>query len=148
MAENFWALNVTTIVGWVILLGGLVVFIVRLESKTRENCDDIEDLKEATKDGHALTNRVTTLETKISLFWGLMEKQAATILHHPITPDRDKLIDGYLEGELSSEELQEFVHLLDSIVKDNNQSSGERMAAAFLLASIYNKHGFPHDVFC
>lgn len=81
------------------------------------------------------------LEAKISLFWSVMEKHAATILHHPVTPERDKLIDGYLAGKLTMEELQEFVHELDSIVNDKLLPSGDRLAATFLLLSIHDKHG-------
>lgn len=121
MTENFWSIDIKDVAGWLVVIIGAIVFVVRY--------------------GGGLQARILVLETRMSLFWSVMEQHAATILHHPTMFERDRLIDGYLAGTLEPEQLQEFMHLLEGVVQDNTQASGERLAASFLLLAIHHRHG-------
>lgn len=91
-----------------------------------------------------IIQRLTTLETRVSLFWKMMETKAAEILHKPIHYERDALIEKYLDGCLSEEEMGCFVEMLQAISDDKeNESEGARLSAAHLLAIIRVKKEVP-----
>jgi hypothetical protein len=92
------------------------------------------------QDSRNVLDRLKEVETKVGLFWSMMEQHAAAILHHPITPDRDKLIDGYLAGTLSTDDAKLFAKDLNSLISDPSQASGERLAASFMLTAVIHKY--------
>jgi hypothetical protein len=103
----------------------------------------ITDLRASIKEqGEAITAnsmRLVAVETRLSVFLSMVERNAAGVLHHPVTPRRDYLIDRYLDGELKPEELQEFVHVLQEAATDADKTAGERMAATMMLAALSAK---------
>lgn len=87
-------------------------------------------------DIQGMKERLSSVETKISLFWGVMEKQAAAILIKPTHYERDEMIERYLRGELNERETEEFIEMLQAINSDKNASPGDRLAAATLGAIV------------
>lgn len=51
--------------------------------------------------------RISTLETKMGLFWNLVEKNFPKILHSPHTPSLDTLLDKMSERTLNLDEAQD-----------------------------------------
>ena len=86
--------------------------------------------------------RLTTLETKIEVFWSSMGKAAANILHSPHRPELDGLLERYQDGQLGREDLTRLVIWLTEIEGDKSgeYNHGERFAAATLRTTIIHRY--------
>ncbi len=80
-----------------------------------------------------LMERVTKLETKIELFWGVVQKQMIDIMHSPHTPELDLLLDELQDNCLNLEKAHKLKDLLSQQMTLDN---GKKMAVIFLLARV------------
>lgn len=87
-------------------------------------------------------HRLSVLETKIGLFWQIIEKGAVDLLHRDDAPATDKLLERAASNKLTEEERMELVRRLKAIETDPKRSPGESTAAllmrAVLVAKFYN----------
>jgi hypothetical protein len=82
--------------------------------------------------------RIAILETKMSVLWNGVSADLAAILHHPLPQyaERDRLLERFLDGDITPEELDRLRELLREAVGDihtQTPTSGERVAASILL---------------
>jgi hypothetical protein len=82
--------------------------------------------------------RLTSLETKMGVFWRVIEEKAVAILHAPIHYERDALLDKLLANKrLSPDDCDRLISMLDDIVEQRESTTpDERMAALLLLARL------------
>lgn len=83
----------------------------------------------------SLSNRITALETKIEVFWKNVSYDAARVLHSPDPAHArmDELIERYLDGMLTAEEVLELKQRLKQKVDDHSRDKSERMTASVML---------------
>lgn len=74
-----------------------------------------------------INERLAMLETKISLFWSIVEKELPRLLKHPDTKRQDELLDKLSNGDIAIKEMKELKAILQ---KD---SSVDRVAKAFVI---------------
>lgn len=86
----------------------------------------------------AQERRLSAIETKIEIFWKIVEARALDILHHPTRPSLDKIIERRKEtfDDGSTEELDRYTDKLEDAIADPNLSPGEKMAATLALAAV------------
>lgn len=90
----------------------------------------------AFKFAYSMAQRVTSLETKISLYWGAVEKQMSQMLHSPHRPGLDALLDKNLSGDrLTHPEALRLVELLQKLI-DTNALSADEVAGAHMLIAV------------
>lgn len=95
----------------------------------------------AFKFAYSMAQRVTSLETKISLFWTVIEKNTSQLLHSPHRPALDELLDKNLRGErLSTDEACRLAHLLQKLIDSNELSGDEKAIANQLMAVTVGKY--------
>jgi len=89
-----------------------------------------------------LGNRVTSIETKIDVFWKGVSFDAAKILHSPNPLHRrmDELVERYIDGSLNATELSELVLLLETKRDSPDVPKGDRMTAAVMLRAIEQRY--------
>lgn len=88
-----------------------------------------------------LREGIAETKIKVSLLWDAWKDaatDAAKILHkpHPESAFMDSLLDKFLEGVISRDELKKLVQLLNLIIDNKEIDSGERTAASTLLRAI------------
>lgn len=94
------------------------------------------------KFSYAMAQRVTALETKIELFWGVVEKQMSNLLHSPHRPTLDKLLEKNQAGEkLTKDEAEQLADLLEKLINSEDLSKEESSWATMLLAITVAKYG-------
>lgn len=81
------------------------------------------------------SERINTLETKIELFWGMVEKNLATMLHRDDTPDIDVLLDKVRDDTINDAEREALVEALKDIENDGRRQN-DRYAALMLRSMI------------
>ncbi len=88
--------------------------------------------------------RIVAVETKVSLFWDTIAKDAAKILHtpHPMNFRRDQLLEKFVDGTINREELKELIEVLQKIIEGKDREFGERTAASTLLRAIEMKYTY------
>jgi hypothetical protein len=85
-----------------------------------------------------LRERLTAVETRLDLFWKLMEKSMASIIRSPHTPRLDELLDKLLEDKsLNLAEAEELRWLLKE--KDEFDDDKKILAKAMLLPLVEQK---------
>lgn len=95
----------------------------------------------AFKFAYSMVQRVTSLETKISLYWGAVEKQMSQMLHSPHRPNLDALLDKNLSGDrLTRTEAIRLVELLQKLIETNALSVDEIAGAHMLIAVTIGKY--------
>jgi hypothetical protein len=85
-----------------------------------------------------LGNRLTKLETQMTIFWKDVSFDAARILHSP-DPSHwrmDELIELYLQGMASLQERQEIADRLKQTLANVAIDRGERMTASTMLRAL------------
>lgn len=91
------------------------------------------------KNSEQISNRITALEVKISVFWDALMASQIKILHHPSATfaRRDLLLEKLLSGEISLNELSELQTMLKSAIGGlHDEAPGEAVAASILLSLI------------
>lgn len=92
-----------------------------------------------------LDKQISSLETKVELFWGSLATEMAKILHQPdpLRHHIDRLLESFMEGTLSNDERVELrKHLVYIRNWEQGQPSeypihpGEQVAAAILLKTM------------
>jgi hypothetical protein len=86
-----------------------------------------------------LTERLTRLETRVDVFWFRAGRDAAATLHSPTTEGharKDVLIEHFIEGRLTPDELREFEQFLLQTTMDRQAVEGHRLAAAIVLRAL------------
>lgn len=78
--------------------------------------------------------RLTALETKISLFWKVIEEGTVQLLHRDDTPKTDMLLDKAADNTLTKEEARELIDELKQIEEDKSRPRGEAAAALMMRA--------------
>lgn len=83
--------------------------------------------------------KLNQIEVKVGVFWSIIEKEAAHMLHRDDTPEIDRLLDRLIDPrvEMDAEELGVLAKYMDDIKKDKNRSSGEQTAAILLKAAVF-----------
>ncbi len=77
--------------------------------------------------------RISVLENKIELFWGVVQKSMTELLHSPHTPEFDLLLEELNDNCINLEKALR----LKSLLKDQlGLSDGKKIAVAFLLARV------------
>lgn len=95
----------------------------------------------AFKFAYSMAQRVTSLETKISLYWSSVEKQMSTMLHSPHRPTLDLLLDKNARGEsLTKDEAIQLIELLQKMIESKDLSSNEEAGARMLIAVTVGKY--------
>lgn len=89
-----------------------------------------------------LAVRVAQVEVKMSVFWKDVTYDAARILHkpHPEARPMDRLLERYMQEEISEEEVIELKEKLRQKIQSEEIDSGERTAASFMLRGIEALH--------
>lgn len=99
-----------------------------------------------TKELSDVISAVAVIETKVELFWGLIQKQVGGLIHSP----HRELLDSYIErndaGEIfTSDEVREFSELLQELVEnktpDHASTPGEQGLAAIYQAILLARYG-------
>lgn len=86
-------------------------------------------------------HRLSVLETKIGVFWKIIEEGAAQLLHRDDTPEIDALLDRVRDKKpLSSEERDTLVRYLRQIETDKQRTKGEQTMALIYRAMIVAKY--------
>jgi hypothetical protein len=86
------------------------------------------------------------MKKQLGLFWGLVEKHMTTVLHSPHTPDLDRLLEKYQEGDsLEMDEVEELAHRLIVLINDGAEQQGNRAGAVFLLAALAIRYDLDID---
>lgn len=83
---------------------------------------------------YGIANRITTLETKISLYWNMIEDQTSKMLHSPHRPALDRLLEKTRKEGLTQVEATQLVDLLQKLIDTEELSSDERTSALMLMA--------------
>lgn len=81
-----------------------------------------------------INERLSTMETKIDLFWKAVEKHVVDLLKAPHTKRYDVLLDKLVQGTLTNEEARELKGYLTNHLKTAKAS--KRLAMVLLLARI------------
>lgn len=97
----------------------------------------------STRDVATLADRLARLETKVDLFWQGIATKLAGVLHspHPEHARRDYLIESFMDGSITVEELVELVDALEKIKGDHEADTGAQVAAAVVLEFISMRYG-------
>jgi len=94
-----------------------------------------------------MEGRVSSIETKVNVFWKVVESNALEILHHPDRPELDAAIDQRKEsltkGVSKLEQTQVYIEKLQAAIEDTRLSPGDRMAATMLLATAIARQAEP-----
>lgn len=80
--------------------------------------------------------RITVLETKMELFWDLLKKNIAKVLHSPHTPELDALLDKLVNKKkaMAQEEMHELKkYLEDALIVSKKEDA---LAIAILLTTV------------
>ena len=90
---------------------------------------------------YKLSNRVSTLETQMGVFWKDVSYDAAKIIHHPGPGHErlDLLIDRYASEQLQEADVLELMHLLQQKIDDPGDSKSERLTASVMLRAIQQR---------
>jgi hypothetical protein len=81
-----------------------------------------------------IKTRLIRLETQISPFWGIVEKELIKLVHSPHTPEIDKLLDNMMDNTLTKEEAEELkCKLRDEL---NVPDYGKKLAIILLIARL------------
>src|SRR5438105_12065538 len=90
----------------------------------------------AFKFAYSMAQRVTSVETKVSLYWGTVEKQLSQQLHSPHRSTLDALLDKNQRGErLSRDEAIRLTDLLQKLI-DSGELSGSQIGFAIQLMAV------------
>lgn len=113
-------------------LGAIIVGIIGLLLTIAKNKRD--RVESDTK----LRERITTVETKMEVFWRAVAIDSAKILHtpHPQNWRRDELLEKFVAQTISRDELLELISVLTEIVENKIRDFGERAAASTMLRAI------------
>lgn len=90
----------------------------------------------------ALKERLTALETKVELFWGIVEREMVNILHSPHAPERDWYLDRIKAGTITEEEAGVLLHILRQDLdeaKELGTPRGEWLVLALMVARLETK---------
>jgi len=98
----------------------------------------IDSKKSIADSEQKLRERIVAIEVKIDVFWKNVAFDSAKILHtpHPENARRDELLELFVEGMISRDQLRELIILLKTIIEDKVREFGERTAASNLLRAI------------
>lgn len=95
----------------------------------------------AFKFAYTMAQRITSVETKVALFWGLIEKNMSQLLHSPHRPSLDTLLDKNISGEgLTKQEAVQLVGLLQKLIDGRELTPNETSWATLLMAATVAKH--------
>lgn len=95
----------------------------------------------AFKFAYSMAQRVTSVETKVGLYWSTLEKQLSQQLHSPHRPRLDRLLDKNAAGErLSRDEAQQMVDLLQKLIETGELNVNETGWANQLMAVTVAKY--------
>jgi hypothetical protein len=87
--------------------------------------------------------RVVEIETKVAVFWKMIEKSTADLLHRDDTPNIDRLLEKLPAENLTDPERRELLGYLEKIEKgegeERHRPEGRRTGAALLRASIVSR---------
>ncbi|AVT38816.1 hypothetical protein [Plantactinospora sp. BB1] len=83
----------------------------------------------------ALAERLARLETKVDVFWRGVSFDAARLLHspHPEFARRDRLLERFQEGVLTSAEARELARMMAAVLNDRRADPGHHVAASVIL---------------
>ena len=95
-----------------------------------------EDVKDLQKEVQVLKLDLMRMQTRFDYAWEIIERRAGDILHKPIHFERDRWIERHQAGELSPEEREEFIRILDRIICDNDEAPGDRAAALLMYTAV------------
>lgn len=87
--------------------------------------------------------RIIELETKMKVFWTMIERSTADLLHRDDTPNIDKLLEKLPADRMSAEERHLLKEYLIEIQNNEERPRSDRYAAILLRASITAR--FPND---
>jgi hypothetical protein len=134
---NNETITITTIIGWILVAAGLLLNHFKNRAKI---------ISEVSASERRLEARITSLETKMEIFWKGVSFDAATILHKPHRnfQRRDELLDKYKEGILNDVECDELCLMLKAII--NNGNPAEKQSASMLLNVLESKHNIVREV--
>jgi hypothetical protein len=139
--------SIIAIVGILITLAGLLIEhfyfqgalrerIATVEQKLRDLSDDACDLNELCQD-------VREIKTKTDLFWGALEAQIPGMLlkGNPIPEGSElfQLLQKFTEHQITQEEINTLVALLDQEASNPGHSTGEILAIVLLKESVKAK---------
>lgn len=95
----------------------------------------------AFKFAYSMAQRVTSVETKVGLYWGAVEKQMSAMLHSPHRPRLDVLLDKNARDErLTDDEAMSLVDLLQKLIDSKELSGNEEAGARMLIAVTIGKY--------
>jgi cell shape-determining protein MreC len=110
-----------TIVGLIVQHFGVISKIAQRVSSLETICESIEDTTE-------IRERCASLETKVDLFWKLVEENVSELLKSPHNLHKDDLLDKLKAKELNLDEARELEQILDSEVRDKALDGGSKLA--------------------
>lgn len=85
-------------------------------------------------------HRLSVLETKIGVFWKVIEEGAVELLHRDDTPVVDELLHKAAANDLSKEEVIELIEELKIIEGDRTRTKGESTAALLMRAVLVARY--------
>lgn len=109
--------------------------------ETRQQFHELREFMQ-TYSGHRELdqNRLATLETKIGLFWKMIETSTADLLHRDDTPQIDVLLEELRDGVLSSDRREVLKRYLEEIERDHDRPRADRYGAVLLRASLIARY--------
>lgn len=95
-----------------------------------------------------LKERMATLETKINLFWSIVEREIPRLLKDPTGLTKDGLLDKFAEHHsngMTLQEMEELTGILECELKEKKMTNTRRIAYALIVGRlkqlIYEKKG-------
>lgn len=85
-------------------------------------------------------SRLTALETKISVFWRVIEEGAVSLLHRDDTPRVDALLEKAAANTLTNVEAKKLIEELREIEQDRTRTKGESTAALLMRAVLIARY--------
>jgi DNA polymerase III delta subunit len=117
------------IVGLVTALLSSFRRLARLEEQTADRQAQFSELRSLIHENRVLIDELRPLQTQVGFLWRMSETQALGALHHLTQPNMDAMIDGYVDGSLSIDQLRQFIQRLE-VIGSGQSGAPEQVPAA------------------
>ncbi len=89
--------------------------------------------------GGLLEQRIVSVETKVNLFWKVVETEIPRLLKAPHTEEFDGLLDKFQEKKADYDELKKLKAIIEMDLTDKDGPPGRKLAELLLLPAIQER---------